>query len=708
MSHDEVVALLQQGNAAAARQRLMAQPQTNAEQDFLLGVCAHLLNEIPQALQHFTAALRRDARHARAASALSSLYAGLGHAAQAEQLLRQTLAQVDDAQLRFNLGVAQEKQDKLAEAINTYSQLLQLQPDHYGARHNRAGLFAQQMRLHEAATDYRELTRRHAGVTLPWQNLADLNISLGRYDEALTLLQEVRRREPGNGKAVQSVAVAHAALGQFADSDAAFRDLKALDPALWEAARSRIDASHQHSEHIDSRIIYLVREYEHMEVCQWSNWPRSAEVWHDFLRRPGPGDLTALSFRSLVMPTRSDEQREISRLIDHQARQDLQPRQWPATATPARLRVGYMSYWFGRHATGVLVRRFFAAHDPANVEVVLITLSPSDGSDIAAEIYASASQVLDVSGMDDAQARAAVAALKLDVLVDFNGYTSGSRTGLMVDRLAPVQLHWLIMTASTGSPTIDYYIADAAVRPGDGWCDEAEVLMPESYFVFSPHTAQPPATPSRSSLGLPDKHFVFCCLNASQKIDPDTFTLWMDLLKARPDSLLWLLGGQAATIMNLKREAEWRGVDPRRLLFAPKIDHLEHVARMGAADLFLDTRYYNAHTTAAEALWAGLPVLTCPGDTYPSRVGKSLVLSCGLPELVAKDWQEYRALALRAVNDKEWLGGLRQRLAENRFRSAVFDVKRQARNVEKAYRHMRERFAQGLPPAPFNIADLPD
>lgn len=707
MSHAEAAALLQQGNAVAARELLLANPQTNAEQDFLLGVCAHLLNEIPQALQYFTAALKRDAAHARSAAALSSLYAGLGHPQQAEQLLRQTLARVDDVQLRFNLGVALEQQEKIAEAQSCYSQLLEKQPLHYGARHNRAGLYARQMRLHEAAADYRELIKQHPGVSLPWQNLADLEISLGRYDEALNLLQEVRKREPQNGKALQSVAVAHAANGSFVESDAAFRELKTLAPDIWEAARARIDAKHEQSTHIDSRIIYLVRQYEHMEVCRWHDWQQAPAAWHDFIQNPGPGDLLALSFRSLVMPTSSDEQRRISRLIDQQARADLLPRHWPATPAPARLRVGYMSAWFGRHATGVLLRHFFKAHAEV-VDVVLVILSPHDGSDVAKEIFSAAADVLDVSAMDDATARTAIAALELDILVDFNGYTSNSRAGLMIDRLAPIQLHWLIMTASTGSPTIDYYISDAQVRPHDDWCDEAEVLMPESYFVFSPAMPEPPQAPSRQTLGLPESRFVFCCLNASQKIDPETFALWMDILKAVPDSVLWLLGGQTATIMNLKREAEWQSVDPRRLLFAPKIDHLEHVARMGAADLFLDTRYYNAHTTAAEALWAGLPVLTCPGETYPSRVGKSLVLSCELPELVAKDWYEYRELALRAARDPEWLAGLRARLAESRLRSPVFDVKRQARNVEKAYRHMRERFAQGLPPAPFNIADLPD
>ncbi len=707
MSLPTVIALLQQGDAFQARELLRAQALPGAEQDFLLGVCAHLLNEIPPALQHFTHALKQDPRHVRAAAALSALYAGLGRLAQAEQLLRQTLALVNDGQLRFNLAVALEKQQQIEPALQEYSRLLDQDPNHYGARHNRAGLLAQQMKLREAAADYRELIQRHPDVTLPRQNLADIEISLGRYDAALHLLEEVRRREPANSKALQSQAIAQAASGHFIESTASFRALKRADPALWESARQKVDVPHEQSTEIDPRLIFLVRQYEHLEVCQWRDWALTCKTWHEYLRAPGGGELHPLSFRALVMPTTSDEHRQLSRAIDRQHRQGLVPRPWPLSATPPRLKVAYISAWFGRHATGVLVRKFFAAHDTAHIELVLITLSPSDHSDIAEEIRASAAHVLDVSAMSDAEARAAILALHLDVLVDFNGYTSGSRPGIMVERLAAVQLHWLIMTASTGSPSIDYYISDAAARPHENWCDEAEVLMPQSYFVFSPPAENMLPVPPRSTLGLPENRFVFCCLNAAQKIDPDTFSLWMELLKEIPDSVLWLLGANAAVIMNLKREAEWRGVDPRRLLFAPKIDQQAHVARMGAADLFLDTRYYNAHTTAAEALWAGLPVLTCPGDTYPSRVGKSLLLSCDLPELIAKDWQDYKQLALRAARDPQWLAGLRARLAENRLRADIFNVHTQARHVEKAYRHMRDRFAQGLPPAPFRIADLP-
>lgn len=703
MIHDNAVALLTQGKAAEAQALLLAHPDTSPDQEFLLGACSHALGNIRAALQHFTAALKLNARHAQAAAALSTLYDHLGRPDLAEQLLRQMLAQVDDVQLRFNLAAVLEKRQQPEAAQQLYSQLLQQHPEHFAARLNRAGLHARKMQLREAASDYRELIRQHPQQTLPWQNLADIEISFGHYRDAIALLQEALKREPENAKAVQSLAIAYAVEADFIESRAAFEKLKALDPAMWEAARERVDGDAGNSTEIDPRLIYLIRQHEHLEVCQWSDWPRLIEVWHDVMRRPGQGMLKPLSFRSMLMPVSTDQQRELSRAIAAQYPQQ-RCREWPASPTPARLRIAYMSADFRQHATGLLTRHFFAAHDRNAVEVILICLARSDGSPTAQDIRQGADHILDVSNMDDAEALAAIADLDLDILIDFNGYTTGARPQLLTPKPARILVHWLIMTCTTGAAAMDYYISDAAVSPGNDWCTEAEVQLPESYFVFS--HGETPTAPPRAALGLPEKGFVFCCLNASQKIDPETFSVWMELLRDTPDSVLWLLGSHSATVMNLKREAEWRGIDPRRLLFAPRVDTDTHLARMAAADLFLDTRYYNAHTTAAEALWAGLPVLTCPGEHYASRVGKSLVLSCGLPELVAKDWDEYRALAQRAAKDPAWLLDLRNRLAENRHTAAIFDVKRQAQSLEKAYREMRERFAQGLPPAAFRVAEL--
>jgi predicted O-linked N-acetylglucosamine transferase (SPINDLY family) len=667
---------------------------------FLLGASAHALNDIPAALAAFATALQREPGHADAACALGSLLAAQGRLAAAEALFRRTLALGEHRQLRFNLAVVLEELQRPPEAEAEYSCLLALNPDDYAARHNRAALRASQMRLHEAAADYRELITRHPQQTLPWQNLADLELSFGHYEKVLELLAEVRQREPENGKALLTEALALAAQGSFEPSAAAFQQLQQLDAALWQEALARVNGQYGQAADIEPRLIYLLRQHEHREACDWSGLRLSYAVWQE-LDAVGDGELMPLSFRAMNVPVSAAAQLQLARRIAAQTSRGVVPRRHQPGVPKTRLRVGYCSPDFGQFATGVLVRRLFAQHDPARIEPVLITLRPDDGSAIARDIRASAAW-LDLSALDDAAAAARIAALELDVLVSLAGYSTAARPGLLAHRPAPVQVSWLAMPSSTGADYMDYFISDARVRPEPDWCSEAEVLLPDSYFLFS-HDHVPPQTPPRQQLGLPDDQFVFCCLNASYKHEADTFGRWMELLHACPQSVLWLLADNAAAIVNLRREADWRGINPQCLLFAPRVTPEQHLARLGAADLFLDTRYVNGHTTVAEALWSGLPVLTCAGDTFASRVGHSLVHSCGLGELSVGDWDTYSGLAQTLYADRPRLARLRTQLAENRLRAAPFDLAGQARALEAAYFKMHQRFCAGLPPAGFTL-----
>jgi predicted O-linked N-acetylglucosamine transferase (SPINDLY family) len=699
----EAVALLQQGQAAAARECLQAEPADSAEHAFLLGACAHALGDITEALRQFTDALKKDPLHVQAACALGSLYGALGRLDLAETLFRQTLAKVEHRQLRFNLAVVLDSLNHTDDADAEYTALIEADADDYPARHNRAGLYARLMRLHEAARDYRELVKRHPGQTLPWQNLADLELCFGHYESALELIREVRQREPDNAKALLTEAIILAATGQFDASRAAFAALHGSDEALWQGALVRVNGRFGRATDIDPRLIYLARQHEHRESCDWSDVRQAWRIW-DEADTLADGELMPLSFRQLSVPSTAAQQKALSQRIAAQCKTpDLRPYNHQPRFSGEKLRIGYCSPAFGQHATGILLRRFFQHHNPLTTEVFVLPLTAGDGSDIAAAIRQSGARWVDVSGLDDQAAAARIHALNLDVLVDLGGYTTDARPRLFSWRPAPVQVSWLVMPCTTGDPAIDYFISDANVRPGDGWCSEAEVLLPQSYFVFS-HDEQPPTTPRRAALGLPDERFVFCCLNNNYKIDPDTFGIWMQLLTDCPQSVLWLLAGSPAAVLNLKREAEWRGVDPRRLLFAPRVSSQEHLARLGAADLFLDTRYYNGHTTVAEALWSGLPVLTCPGDTFASRVGGSLVRTCGLDELVMDSWEAYRDMAQQLYQDRLRLERLRQKLAMQRLRAAPFDMKEQASALEKAFLQMRDRFVNGLPPQSFAVS----
>lgn len=703
------VSLLQQGDAAGARSLLLSAPTDSAPHAFLLGACLHALQDIPGAIRAFTDTLRHDPAHAQAACALASLYAGLGHRAEAEALLRQTLARVDDDQLRFNLAVVLEDSGRHPEALAEYSAILAQHPDHYAARHNRAGLLARDRRLAEAATDYRILVREHPTDILPRHNLGELELALGHYEAAIEALAVVRERDPGNGKALLSLAVAHAANGDIAASRASFDALHTVDPARWEEARIRLNGVRGQDAGIDPRLLFLVRQEAHLQVCNWRHWPLYGEILRDFVRQPGDGDALPLGYSSMLGPLDHLQQLALDRHIAAQVARRCTPFAHAPAPLAGRLRLGYIAPRLGRHVTGLIFRALFDAHDPASIEVHAIGLAPDDGSPELARLRA----VLgprwhDLGGHDDAAAADYLRQLQLDVLVDLAVYNDNARPEVLAARPAPVQVNWQGGAYSSGAPWMDYVIADPVVRPGDDWCSEAEVLLPPSYFFFG-NDGSPPLTPPRESQGLPDKKFVFACLNAPAKIEPALFDCWMRILSQCSDSVLWLLGsGGSAQILNLKREAEWRDIDPRRLLFAPKVAPAEHLARQGAADLILDTWQFNGHTTTAEALWAGTPVLTKPGRTFASRVSASLLQSMALPELVATNEETYEHKAVALYHDRAELQALRIRLAATRLTAPGYRANVMARQIEKACRHMRARFAAGLPPTSFALADLPD
>lgn len=733
MPLSRAVLLLQNGQAAQALQALReAPPPHDAHHAFLLGACTHAVGDIPQAVRHFTDALMQEPAHAQAACALGSLYAGLGRRADAEMLFRRTLKRVDDPQLRFNLAVVLEDSGRPADALAEYSQILCQHPYHYATLHNRAGLYAREKRLNEAATDYRLLVREHPAETLPWHNLGELELALGHYEEAARLLAEVLVREPDNGKARLSLAIAHAASGDMVESRAQLAELKNRAPEVWESARTLLNNRYGHDTGIDPRLVFLVREQDHLSIGHWRYWEIYETLFKDMARQPSEGELLPLAFATLSSPLDAREQLGLMRKIAEQVGRGVTPLppvsscslaggvsvegrgivaqagsfSSNATATvTSKLRIGYAAPNWGHHVTGILFRQLVAAHD-ADVDVFLISLQAPDNSDNLARLRAQPHlHFVDVSALDDEAAALAIRDLALDVLVDLAVFNDENRPTLLARRPAPVQVSWQAAAYSSGAPWLDYVISDAVVRPQDNWCSEAEVLMPTCFFGFS-HEATPPVAPPRRTLGLPEDKFVFACLNHPKKISPALFRRWMTLLKQAPDSVLWLLVNDMAGIFNLKREAEWQEVDPRRLLFAQRVPPEAHLARLAAADLFLDTAPFNGHTTLAECLWAGTPAISQPGNTFASRVGASLLQAAGLPELVTTSSEAYDALALHLYQEPQTLAALRERLAVNRLQVAWADVQGQARHLENAFRHMKARHQQGLPPAPFVVADL--
>jgi protein O-GlcNAc transferase len=355
-----------------------------------------------------------------------------------------------------------------------------------------------------------------------------------------------------------------------------------------------------------------------------------------------------------------------------------------------KIRLAYVSADFHSHATATLMAGVFEHHDKARFETIAVSFGPDDHSPMRARLEKAFTRFVDVAGKSDGEIAALLKELEIDIAVDLKGYTSQARPSIFARRVAPVQASYLGYPGTMGGKFIDYLLADATVIPeGDeGFYSEKIARLPVCYQANDNTRPIAGVSASRAESGLPEDAVVFCCFNNSYKILPDIFAIWMALLAQVEGSVLWLMDENPATTRNLRREAERRGIAPSRLVFAPRLPPERHLARHACADLFLDTLPYNAHTTASDALWAGLPVLTALGAAFPGRVAASLLKAAGLSELIADSLGAYEALALKLARTPEMLARLKKRLTENRRACPLFDTARFTRDLERVFETM--------------------
>jgi protein O-GlcNAc transferase len=355
-----------------------------------------------------------------------------------------------------------------------------------------------------------------------------------------------------------------------------------------------------------------------------------------------------------------------------------------------------------------LAAALFEAHDRTRFEVIAFSCGPHDRSAMRRRLDAAFDRFFDVRGESDEAIAARIRDTGIDILVDLKGHTEQGRLEVLARRPAPVQVHYLGYPGTLGGEAVDYFIADRVVVPAgaDQFFTEKLVFLDGCYQVNDRRRAIAAETPSRLQCGLPERGFVFCCFNNNYKITPDMFAAWMRLLNAVEGSVLWLLADRGSED-NLRREAASRGIDPRRLVLASRLPLDAHLARHRVADLFLDTAPVNAHTTASDALWAGLPLITCAGRSFVSRVAASLLSAVGLPELVTTDLREYEELALALARTPERLAELRGKLEAGRATASLFDTARTCRQLEAAYLRMAEICRRGEPPRSFAVPAEP-
>jgi predicted O-linked N-acetylglucosamine transferase (SPINDLY family) len=370
-----------------------------------------------------------------------------------------------------------------------------------------------------------------------------------------------------------------------------------------------------------------------------------------------------------------------------------------------KIRIGYVSGEFREQATAYLMAGLYERHDRSRFEVIAIDNGGGDDSAMRRRLEAAFDRILTINRMSDAEAAARIRAEEIDILVNLNGYFGAPRAGIFARRAAPIQVNYLGFPGTLGAPYMDYIIADRVVIPEDEqrFYDEQVVYLPHSYQVNDDGRLIASQESSRAALGLPEKGFVFCNFNQSYKLAPDIFACWMRILKDVEGSVLWLLSGRPSFEINLKRVAEQQGIAPERLRFASSLPLDQHLARLKQADLFLDNLPCNAHTSASDALWAGLPLVTCRGSAFPGRVAASLLKALGLPELVTESLEDYEHLAIALAREGQGLRDIRGKLAKNRLRSPLFDTDLCRRHLETAFTAMWEHFRNGQPPRAFSV-----
>jgi predicted O-linked N-acetylglucosamine transferase (SPINDLY family) len=373
-----------------------------------------------------------------------------------------------------------------------------------------------------------------------------------------------------------------------------------------------------------------------------------------------------------------------------------------------RVRIAYVSADFHAHATATLAAGLFEEHDRTRFETYAISFGPDDSTPMRRRLQAAFTRFLHQPDASDEAIARTLRDLEVDIAVDLKGLTPNARPGIFARRPAPIQVNYLGYPGTMGAPYIDYLIADRITVPPehDRYYSEAIVRLPDSYQPNDTRRKIAAVRPTRRELGLPETGFVYCCFNNPYKITQEIFAIWMRLLNEVEGSVLWLLEDSRAVMDNLRRECALRGISSERLLFAPRIAPEEHLARHGAADLFLDTLPYNAHTTASDALFAGLPLLTCMGSTFAGRVAGSLQETVSLKELIATSLEDYHALGVKLAHEPATILALRERLASNRDACPLFDTRRYARHLEAAYLEMVERQRRGDKPQSFAVAPI--
>ena len=688
----------------------------------LMGVLRLMQNRLPEALALMQAALRAQPGAPETLANLGIVLSGLGRQEEALAALDGVVtARPGDSRAWSNRGAIRSRLGRPAEALADFSQAVALDGGNLDALNNRGLILQEFRRPEDALASFDALLARAPNYAEGRNNRGLALREMGRAQEALAEFDRLLAAQPGHTGAWVNRAATLWRMDRLDEALESYGKALALDPDLPAALESRSNLLWTRHQALAPAIADLERALQvqpdlpyaagnllqlKMHAGDWGRFDQDKAMLDAAVRagRPAAQPFVYQALSDSPADLQACARIYTAREYPGSARTGFGARRADSKRT-GKIRIGYVCGEFRAQATMYLAAGLFEQHDRTKFEVIAFDNGRDDGSAMRARVTAAFDKFISIASLSDRDAAARIRAEEVDILVNLNGYFGRMRMGVFALTPAPIQVNYLGFPGTLGADYMDYILADGVVIPNgeEQYFDEKVVRLSGSYQVNDDkRTAVAAAT--RADQGLPQDAFVFCHFNYGYKILPAHFALWLNILRQAEGSVLWLLGGDPQFAQNLKAQAQSLGLDPQRLIFAPPLSLDAHVARMALGDLFLDSLPYNAHTTASDALWAGLPLLTCRGTGFAGRVAASLLKAVGLPELVTENLADYEKLALTLARDPVLLQHYRDRLKENRRKAPLFDTARTTRQIEAAYETMMARRSRGEAPQGFAVA----
>lgn len=658
---------------------------TALHQKFQQALELHQLGQLREAQTLYEGVLKKQPKHFDALHMLGVVCYQTGQLERAATLIGKAIALVPDVAIAHNnMGNVLQDQRRLDQALVSYNKAIALNPGFAEAHNNRGDLLQVLGRLEAALVSYEKAILLDPNNAVAHYNRGNAFKMMGRYDEALKSYDAALVISPDYADVLHNRGHVFAEQKKYAKAIQSYDLALKIQPDIPYLAGTRLNLK--------------------MHMCDWRNFDQELA---QLLERVKLNKKVSAPFPFLALSDDAALQRQVAQItVSDKYSRKVSTSTIRQHRRHDKIRLGYFSADLFSHPVSHLIAGLFESHDQTRFETHAFSLGPDTKDSMRQRLEQAFNHFHDVQTKSNHELVALVRKHEIDIAIDLSGLTKGGRPEIFAARVAPVQINYLGYPGTMGAEFMDYLIADPTLIPEESqhFYSEKIIYLPHSYQANDRKRQISERVYSRKELGLPEAGFVFCCFNSNYKILPETFDSWMRILKAVPDSVLWLFQGSEETQINLQAEALKRDVQPERLVFALNMPMAEHLSRQRAADLFLDTLPYNAHTTASDALWAGLPVLTCTGESFASRVAASLLNAIGLPELISTSQQDFEGLAIALANQPERLQMLRRKLSDQRVVTPLFDTERFAQHIEQAFELVHARRLSGQPAEHLRIA----